>query len=283
VPDIVIHVVASALYAGLALHFWSTRWRALPAVRAPASSPAAGGLSAWERAAILLPMAIHGALLYAELFARGELRLGFAFALSGMLWIAVLIYWVESFFYALDALQVPTLAFAAMTVPLPAIFPGRIAVQYAGSVEFVMHVALGMLAYGVLVVAILHVGLMTFVERILHRPRNSSLIRLPIFPPLLTLERMLFGMIALAFILFTFTLGMGIAFSESIYGKAFRFDHKTFFSLLTWLTLAILLAGRYIRGWRGRTALLWVMAAFVFLMLAYVGKSFVLEVILGRT
>jgi len=240
-------------------------------------------MRAWERAAILLPLALHAWLLYAELFASSELRLGFAFALSGMLWIAVLIYWVESFFYALDALQVPALAFAAITSPLPAVFPGRIAIQYAGSAEFVLHVALGMLAYGILVVAILHVGLMALVERNLHRPGHSALIRLPGFPPLLTLERMLFGMIVLAFILFTFTLGMGVAFSESIYGKAFRFDHKTLFSLLTWATLAMLLAGRYAWGWRGRTALLWVMAAFMFLMLAYVGKSFVLEVILGRT
>jgi len=280
VPDIVIHVVASALYAVLAFHFWNTRWRERPA--APASAAAAPGLQAWERAAILLPLALHGGLLYAELFARSELRLGFAFALSGMLWIAVLIYWVESFLYALDALQVPTLALAALMVPLPAVFPGRIAVQYAGSSEFVLHVALAMLAYGVLVVAILHVGLMAFVERNLHRPGNLTLVRLPVLPPLLTLERMLFGMIATAFVLFTLAIGMGIAFSETIYGRAFRFDHKTLFSLFTWITLAVLLAGRHVWGWRGRTALVWVMVAFVFLMLAYVGKSFVLEVVLGR-
>ena len=39
---------------------------------------------------------------------------------------------------------------------------------------------------------------------------------------------------------------------------------------------------RRFRGWRGRVALRWVMAAFSILLLAYVGSRFVLEVILHR-
>ena len=72
-PDIVIHVVASALYAALALHFWNTCWRApSPAQPAPGGlrEGLRTGLRAWERAAILLPLALHGGLLYAEVFAR---------------------------------------------------------------------------------------------------------------------------------------------------------------------------------------------------------------------
>ena len=108
VPDIVIHVVASALYAGLALHFWHTRWRAQPrAAPPPACAPGSARRSS-------LPLALHGALLYAELFARDELRFGFAYALSAMLWLAVLFYWLESFFYDLDAMQPPVLALAAL-------------------------------------------------------------------------------------------------------------------------------------------------------------------------
>jgi ABC-type uncharacterized transport system permease subunit len=62
-----------------------------------------------------------------------------------------------------------------------------------------------------------------------------------------------------------------------------RFDHKTLFSVLAWLTLAVLLVGRYVYGWRGRTALRWTIAGFILLLLAYVGRSFVLEVLLGRS
>jgi ABC-type uncharacterized transport system permease subunit len=282
VPDIVIHVVACALYAGLAMHFWNTRWlRRAPAAAATAPVlDARSGLRAWERVAILVPLAVHGALLYSELFARSELRFGFAHALSAMLWLAVLLYWLESFLYDLDALQAPALALAAITVPLPALFPGHVGAAYAGSLEFRLHLLLAMLAYSLFTIALLHALLMAGIERRLHRKQGSSLGALP---PLLTLERLLFSIIGAAFVLLTLTLATGFAFSESLFGRAMRFDHKTVFGVLSWLTFGLLLAGRQLYGWRGRTALRWTLSGFVLLFLAYIGSRFVLEVILGRT
>ena len=72
----------------------------------------------------------------------------------------------------------------------------------------------------------------------------------------------------------------GVFFSESLFGKALSFNHKTVFAILSWLIFAALLAGRHLRGWRGRVALRWTLAGFVALLLAYVGSRFVLEVIL---
>jgi ABC-type uncharacterized transport system permease subunit len=43
-----------------------------------------------------------------------------------------------------------------------------------------------------------------------------------------------------------------------------------------------ILIGRHFRGWRGRTALRWVIASFGILLLAYVGSRFVIEVVLHR-
>jgi ABC-type uncharacterized transport system permease subunit len=62
----------------------------------------------------------------------------------------------------------------------------------------------------------------------------------------------------------------------------FPLDHKTIFTLLSWFTFGGLLAGRYIRGWRGRIALRWTLAGFIFLLLAYTGSRFVLQVLLQR-
>jgi ABC-type uncharacterized transport system permease subunit len=291
VPDIVIHAAAAAAYAGLAWHFWSTRWRA----QRPGTT-AAGGLRAWERAAILAPLALHGALLYADLFAAPELRFGFAYALSAMLWLAVLFYWVESLFYNLDGMQPPALALAALAVPLPALFPGHASGAYAASLGFKLHLVLAMLAYSLFTLALLHATLMAFVERRLHQSRQArghggalladgaAMLQGPLgaLPPLLTLERLLFRMISVAFVLLTLTLATGIAFSESLFGRPLRFDHKTVFAVLSWATFALLLAGRHFYGWRGRTALRWTLSGFVMLLLAYIGSRFVLEVLLGR-
>ncbi len=289
-PDIVIHAVAAAAYAGLAWHFWNTRWRTQPA------APVAGGLRPWERAAILLPLALHGALLYAALFVATELRFGFAYALSAMLWLAVLFYWVESLFYNVDGMQPPALALAALAVPLPALFPGRASGAYAASLEFKLHLVLGMLAYSLFTIAILHALLMALVERRLHQARSArgaggafvadgaAMLAGPFgaLPPLLTQERLLFRLIAAAFALLTCTLATGITFSETLFGRPLRFDHKTLFAILSWATFALLLAGRHFYGWRGRTALRWTLSGFVLLLLAYVGSRFVLEVVLGR-
>ena len=45
---------------------------------------------------------------------------------------------------------------------------------------------------------------------------------------------------------------------------------------------AVLLWGRLVRGWRGRTALRWTVAGFVMVLLANIGTAFVLEVLLRR-
>jgi ABC-type uncharacterized transport system permease subunit len=292
VPDIVIHAVTAAAYAVLAWHFWNTRWRLRPG----GDLHAAGGLRPLERIAILVPLGLHGALLYLELFATSQLRFGFALALSSMFWLAVLFYWLESLFYNLDGMQPPALALAALAVPLPAIFPGRESGALAASLEFRLHLVTAMLAYSLFTIAMLHAVLMALVERRLHHSRGARGVAsaaagdgaamlggpLGALPPLLTLERLLFRMIAVAFVLLTLTLATGIAFSETLFGRPLRFDHKTLFALLSWATFALLLAGRHFYGWRGRTALRWTLSGFVLLLLAYVGSRFVLEVLLGR-
>jgi ABC-type uncharacterized transport system permease subunit len=258
------------MYVGLAWHFWNTRWR----------SPSKPGLRPWERLAILVPLGVHGGLLYQGLFAS-ELRFGFAQALSVMMFLGVAVYWVESLFYSLEGMQPLLLPLAAVAAPLPALFPGLAASgAHAAAAEFKLHLALAMIAYGLFVIALLHAALMSFAERHLHL---KGTVAFPNLPPLLTLEALLFRMIGAAFVFLTLTLVTGIAFSETLFGRALRFDHKTVFAVLSWLIFAWLLAGRWRYGWRGRTALRWTLSGFVMLMLAYVGSRFVLEVLLGRS
>ena len=286
--DIVLYVAASLAYAALALHFWKSRWHGRP----DPEHMAKPGLAAWERAALLVPLALHGWLLAAELFVAPELRFGFAPALSVMLWLGVAIYWIESLFLRLDGFEPLILPLAALAAPLPAMFPGLASGTVSATLAFKLHLVLAMLAYSLFTIAMLHAVLMAVVERRLHHARKdpagfgtSGPLAGPLarVPPLLTLERLLFHTIAAAFAFLTLTLATGFAFSETLFGRAMRFDHKTVFAVVSWLTFALLLGGRWLRGWRGRTALRWTLAGFVFLLLAYIGSRFVLEVLLGRS
>jgi ABC-type uncharacterized transport system permease subunit len=258
------------MYVGLAWHFWNTRWR---------HQPAHSGLRAWERAAILLPLALHGWLLYDGIFSR-ELRFGFAQALSVMMFLGVALYWTESLFYDLEGMQPLVLPLAALATPLPALFPGLASSgEYAQATEFKLHLALAMIAYSLFVIALLQATLMAVVERRLHHHNSGFFANLP---PLLTLEQLLFRVITAAFVFLTLTLVTGIAFSETLFGRPMRADHKTVFAVLSWLTFGLLLGGRLLYGWRGRTALRWTLSGFVMLLLAYVGSRFILEVVLHR-
>src|SRR5688572_31578557 len=258
------------MYVGRAWHFWNTRWRRAGGPR---------GMQAWERAALLVPLVLHGWLLYEGIFSQG-LRFGFAQALSVMMFLGIALYGIESLFYSLEGMQPLLLPLAAAAVPLPALFPGLASSgAHAPAAQFKLHLALAMVAYSLFVIALLHAALMAVVERRLHRKDAGLFANLP---PLLTLEQLLFRVIGAAFVFLTLTLISGIAFSEVLFGRALRFDHKTVFAVLSWLTFGLLLAGRWLYGWRGRTALRWTLTGFLMLLFAYVGSRFVLEVLLQR-
>lgn len=292
---ILLHLLVAALYLGLTIHFWRTRWAGplqKPAV-APASAMAAGhelsgriprqsvALTLHERGALLLALAGHGVLLNQGLFAQGQMHFGFALSLSLMLWLAIALYWLESFFLArLEGLQMLGFPLAAVCVLLPLLLPSPPLTINTDSLAFRLHFIVAMLAYSLFTLAALHALLMTAAERSLHRGRLWPL--LEDLPPLLTMEALLFRLIHIAFFLLTLTVLSGVLFSETLFGKPWSFTHETFFGVVSWLIFAALLLGRHLWGWRGKRALRWTLAGFAALLLAYVGSRFVLEVILHR-
>ncbi|MCB1931060.1 cytochrome c biogenesis protein CcsA [Accumulibacter sp.] len=277
-PDILLHllphVVSSLLYAAMGVHFWQTRWR--ESGRSSVTLPMQG----WERGVLLGALVIQGFGLYEGLFSAGGMRFSFSFAMSLMLWLAVLIYWLESFRSRMDGLQPMVLPLAALGALSPALFPQLRVVAHAGAWGFQLHFLTAMLAYSLFTLSALHAIFMGFAERKLHqREITRSLASLP---PILTMEALLFRMITIAFCLLTLALISGVMFSEAIFGKAMALDHKTLFAFASWGIFAALLIGRRVYGWRGRVALRWTLAGFLVLLLAYMGSRFVAEVLLHR-
>jgi ABC-type uncharacterized transport system permease subunit len=272
VREILPYSVNALLYAALAFYFWRTRWaHAVPAER---------GFNAIEHHIVLLPLALHTLLLTRAVFAPDGLHLGIGNAVSAILWLTVLIYWLGNYFYRLEGLQALVLPLAAVASALPAIMPSLGALPNTEFVAFKAHLLIAMLAYSLFTIASLHVLLMALIERQLHHgvlPRGLGQL-----PPLLAMETLLFRIIWAGFILLTATLASGIVFSEELFGRAVTFSHKTVFGVASWTIFALLLAGRHVYGWRGRVAVRWTLAGFLTLVLAYLGSKFVLEVILGR-
>lgn len=273
-PPILLHLVPASIYAALGAHFWRTRWLD------PVANPRKG-LSLRERLAILAALSLHGFLLHGALFPGGGMHFGFGVALSLMIWLAVLFYWIEALYTRLDGLQTLAMPIAAIASLLPALFPGQHILDNSGTPAFRVHFIIAMLAYSLFTLAAFHALLMSAAEKRLHNARlNRALANLP---PLLTMEALLFRLVTIAFILLTLTLVSGIGFSEQLFDRPARLDHKTVFGFASWGIFATLLVGRHFWGWRGRPALRWILAGFIALLLAYVGTRFVTEVLLTRT
>ena len=273
-PEILPYLVGALLYGALAFYSWRSRWR--PA----GDAPPAASFSEVEHYAVLVPLGLHTWLLARAMFAPDGLHLGVGTAVSAILWLTVLIYWLGNFYYRFDGLQSLVLPVAAIATLLPALLPPTRPLPNTELTVFKFHLLMAMLAYGLLTIASLHVALMALLERRLH---DGSLPRtLQGLPPLLAMETLLFRIIWAGFLLLTLTLATGVVYSEELFGKAARFNHKTVFGVLSWLIFAALLAGRHVYGWRGRVAVRWTLAGFFMLVLAYLGSKFVLEVILGR-
>jgi len=94
------------------------------------------------------------------------------------------------------------------------------------------------------------------------------------------MEKLLFHMIAIGFVLLTVALASGLIYLEDMFAQ--HLVHKTVLTMAAWVVFGILLGGHYIAGWRGPTAVKLTVGAFVLLVLGYFGSKLVLELILDR-
>jgi ABC-type uncharacterized transport system permease subunit len=269
------------LYGAVAVLYLFIAWREWTSLRS-----ASGRAPIWHGAVLALALALHGVLLVHGIHDDGHFRFGFAHALSATLWLTALIVWVESFFSPSRGLFLLVLPLAALMMLLPLIYPGAVLGRSSDSPLFRVHLLLAILAYSLLTIAAMQALLMASMDRRLHgeavAERGALAQFLDRLPPLLAMETVLFRLIVAGFLLLTATLVSGVFFSEAVFGRALRFDHKTVFTIAAWIVFAGLLLGRLVFGWRGRTALRWTLTGFAMLMLAYVGSRFVLEVLLQR-
>ncbi|KRA00973.1 MULTISPECIES: inner membrane protein YpjD [Achromobacter] len=240
------------------------------------------------RLCLLGALILHGIGLQQSMLGSQHLFIGWALALSAAIWLGMVVFWLESLLVRIDGLQLLLLPAAAIASGLAAVFPQGQFVPHADDPWLRVHLLIALAAYGLITIAALHAMMMALLDRHLHRPLDAPAERsiigrvLDSQPPLLVQEQLLFRIIWIGFVVLTLAVGSGSVASMKLTGKILPFDHKTVFTLLSWLTFGVLLAGRHIWGWRGRVALRWTLTGFGFLILAYTGSRFVLEMILHR-
>src|ERR1700743_3889135 len=120
---IVLYALTALLYGTLAASAWRARLR-FAQMPGDVLGVAPQSLAPRDRVMLAAALAAHGVLLELTIFPEGEMVYGFAFALSAMLWLGVLIYWIESLFFPLDGLRMLVLPIAFVASLMPLIFGG---------------------------------------------------------------------------------------------------------------------------------------------------------------
>ena len=223
-----------------------------------------------------LAVVAQGVALYWQLLTPLGLSLDF-FSAASLIATAVIAITL------LACLRIPVQNLLLFLYPLGALTTLLAVLMPHGTIEpineqpgILAHILLSILAYGLLTIAVVQALLLLVQDHQLKHKHPSGLIRN--FPPLQTMESLLFGFLWGGWSLLSLSLISGWLFVDNLFAQ--HLAHKTILSCFAWVVFGVLLWGRHQLGWRGHKAIRWTLAGFCLLMLAYFGSKLVKEFIL---
>lgn len=194
-----------------------------------------------------------------------------AFVICVMLFIA-------SLFKQVEHLGLIVLPVVLITIGLNMAFltPGN---ESSFSAGIQTHIISSIIAFSLLGLAAVQAILLYFQDKALRGHANVTILRG--IPSLHESETLLFQSITAGVAILTISLVTGFIYLDDMFAQDLA--HKTILSSLAWIVFVVLLWGRAQFGWRGTTAIRWSLSGFTFLILAYFGSKFVLELVLYNT
>lgn len=225
-------------------------------------------------AAILL----HGFVLKQSFFTPQGMNVAVFNTASLVGWGMAIIGLMVNMGRPMHMLLIGLLPIAALTLALEWIFGRSQVVSVRAPSGIDLHIALSLVAYSILTTAAFQAILIAVADRQLRNKRPLRILR--VLPPLVTMEGLLFQLLGVGMLLLSLGILCGFLFVKDIFAQ--HLVHKTVLSLLAWVVFAILLWGRQLRGWRGRTAVNFTLAGFALLAVGFFGSEVVLQLILKR-
>jgi len=228
--------------------------------------------------AIWIPITLHTVGLLPFLHHNQTYWFGFGNILSLIGLLTISVAFMVRWFWTMNSrtLVLTVVLFACLTSLTPLLWPTNEPTYSATLSGFWLHTLIGFLSYALLALAALQAALLLITNNRLHKHAIYIQHQEPSF---LTLEGWMLRFMTAGFVLLTLTLLSGLIFSQQVFGKPFAWTHKVVFGWTSWLIMAFFWLGHWRFGWRGVRAARWTLAAFVFLILAYIGVKFVVEVL----
>lgn len=220
----------------------------------------------------------HGMALHRAILAPGGFNLGFFHAFSLLCWVVAALSLAVGAARSMDNLVLVFFPLAALALLLELALPSTNIIADDVTAGLKAHILLSVAAYALLTTGAAQALVLAFQEARLRRRRPAPVMN--VLPPMQILEKLLAQTLAAGFFLLSLSLVSGLAFMHDILEQ--RLTHKVVLSVLAWMIFAVVLWGRWARGWRGRRLTHWALGGCASLLLAYFGSKFVLELILRQ-
>ncbi|MCL1141434.1 cytochrome C assembly family protein [Shewanella gaetbuli] len=218
---------------------------------------------------------MHGFALSKSMYTAEGQNFSLTNVISLVNWIITL-----SFTVTLSRLKVivvlPVIyACSIISVALLWLLPPQFIIHFELHPEVLAHVVLSLMAYSALMIAALYAIQLWLIQ---NKLKTKKMIMSPAMPPLMTVERQLYHLIVIGFVLLSLSLITGFVFLEDMFadGKG----HKAILSIAAWVVYGAMLWQHFTIGCRIRTAVLYSISGALLLSLGYFGARIVKELIL---
>jgi ABC-type uncharacterized transport system permease subunit len=225
----------------------------------------------------VLALVLHFVILSSDWYQHQNINFSLTNIASAMSWLICfgmlsVVRWTPNM-----VLLPVVLGFCACMIGLNQFSPHLILYEDKWQFDLVLHVGLGLLAYGLLGMAFLYALQMRYIN---YRLKHKEMIILDgMSPPLMIVEKMQIRLLSLGTLILFFSLLSGYMFLDNLFSA--QHAHKTVLSISAFLLFVFVLIGHQFKGWRGKGMAGITVLGMVLLTLAYFGSRFVREVILG--
>ncbi|MBY5993479.1 inner membrane protein YpjD [Ferrimonas balearica] len=155
------------------------------------------------------------------------------------------------------------------------LLPPKYITHFEAEPMVLTHVVLALLSYAVMLLAALYAIQLAGIDR---RLKQRQIMLNPALPPLMTVEKQLYHLTWIGFVLLTLGLLTGWVFLEDFLGDGK--GHKAILSMVAWVVYGIMLLRHHTKGMRIRSAVAFTFSGAALLTLAYFGSRVVKELIL---
>ena len=222
-----------------------------------------------------LAVCLHGGMLHLWIDRAAGQNLNFTTLLSLVAWLLAVLVLAMTLWKPLEIILMFVFPFAAISIVLVLLFPSPLIVDAMIQTSALFHIILSIITFCVLCFAGILAVALALQERILRINKSTWVVSK--FMPLQSMELLLFQVISVGFILLSVLLLTSFYFySELLFANVLLLQ-KTVLAVIAWLIFAILLVGRWQRGWRGRNAIQYTFIGVLLMVVVYFSSLFVLE------